>query len=218
MDADASPRRGHVFWPRLLFAAVLVGGCVAVALVLTAPDDRPRPGQGRKAPAARRLTSEGRLTLWWDGLPADLRDHLVRTGEQSNVHPRDYAGPDSCKRCHKDKYESWSRHPHRWMNALADETTVKGDFSGPIAGRGGGLILNGPIVQRDRRRSRVEEFDVVVLVYGGRTLAATVNLADYHLAAGRRGKQKSGDTELQELHEYVVLLNDLSTNLQLPAR
>ena len=42
--------------------------------------------------------------------------------------------------------------------------------------------------------------------------------ADYHLAAGRRGKQKSGDTELQALHEYVVLLNDLSTNLQLPAR
>src|SRR5262249_8960038 len=37
---------------------------------------------------------------------------------------------DRCAACHKDKYETWSRHPHRWMNAAAVPDHVKGDFSG----------------------------------------------------------------------------------------
>lgn len=50
-------------------------------------------------------------------------------GPPSNILRSDYAGPDACKSCHERNYESWSRHAHRWMNASANASTVKGDFS-----------------------------------------------------------------------------------------
>lgn len=79
--------------------------------------------------------SRGRnLTVWWDVLPADIRDHSVASGEESNIHPSDYLGSvEACRSCHKKNYEAWSVHPHRWMNALATPTTVKGDFSSDAA-------------------------------------------------------------------------------------
>lgn len=75
----------------------------------------------------------GQLITWWDQMPADHQTHVVAinsVGEESNIHPGDYAGPESCRECHPKNYESWSTHPHRFMNAYADESTVKGDFSG----------------------------------------------------------------------------------------
>jgi predicted CXXCH cytochrome family protein len=77
-----------------------------------------------------RATTANRLTVWWDEPPPDLKDVTMPSGVESNIHPKDYAGPESCKSCHKTNYDSWSKHPHRWMNALAGKDTVNGDFSG----------------------------------------------------------------------------------------
>ena len=71
------------------------------------------------------------INVWWDDVP----DHL-QTGTDpskdmsSNIHPTDYAGPESCRECHQGNYESWSHHAHSRMNALASAETVVGDFSG----------------------------------------------------------------------------------------
>ena len=67
------------------------------------------------------------LTLWWDAPPEKLKQETL-TSVDSNIHPNDYAGPETCKKCHPKNHADWSEHPHRWMNALADEASVKGDF------------------------------------------------------------------------------------------
>lgn len=72
------------------------------------------------------------VTLWWEDLPEDVRTHSRATGSTSNIHPGDYVGPETCKGCHEAEYRSWFRHAHRRMNALADESTVEGDFSGKV--------------------------------------------------------------------------------------
>lgn len=69
-----------------------------------------------------------KLTLWWDTPPSGVKDGSL-TSSESNIHPNDYAGPETCKRCHPKNHKEWSDHPHRWMNALANESSVKGDFS-----------------------------------------------------------------------------------------
>jgi predicted CXXCH cytochrome family protein len=85
------------------------------------------------------IASGRRLAVWWDGLPDSLLVTWVPTGEDSNIHPGDYVGPESCRECHLRNYQSWSAHPHRWMNARATPEAVKGDFSGTseIVYRGG---------------------------------------------------------------------------------
>lgn len=72
------------------------------------------------------------IKLWWGDFPRKVRQvsSVPNADASSNIHPEDYVGPEACKRCHQKNYESWSHHPHRWMNALADSSTVKGDFSG----------------------------------------------------------------------------------------
>ena len=86
---------------------------------------------------ARRLTNplryappNARSIAWWDGVPDQVRADSTETGPESNIHPADYAGPETCKKCHKKNYNNWSKHPHRWMNVLATESNVVGDFSG----------------------------------------------------------------------------------------
>ena len=70
------------------------------------------------------------LALWWGGVPKRVEAISSKSGTTtSNIHPQDYAGPESCQECHPRKYRGWSQHPHRWMNALADKSTVKGDFA-----------------------------------------------------------------------------------------
>lgn len=54
----------------------------------------------------------------------------VNTGTNSNVRHADYAGSQNCQECHAEKYRDWTSHAHRWMNAMAEPETVKGDFTG----------------------------------------------------------------------------------------
>ena len=77
-----------------------------------------------------RYIEKGNLTLAWDTIRPDLMMQLQPTSSASNITPADYSGPDRCKECHQANYDDWSRHPHRWMNALATESTVFGDFTG----------------------------------------------------------------------------------------
>ena len=80
-----------------------------------------------------RANRYGEQINWWDQIPSDRQSRVVAintSGEPSNIHPNDYSGAESCRECHAENYESWSTHPHRFMNAYANESTVKGDFSG----------------------------------------------------------------------------------------
>jgi predicted CXXCH cytochrome family protein len=133
-----APSKGS--WLKGLLSLLLIGGAVTVggALVLSSRYELPPSAASLKDPPRKIMATE-RLTLWWDELPAGVRKLAEVSGQQSNVHRSDYVGPDACKHCHRRNYESWSGHPHRWMNALADRTTVKGDFSGraAISYRGG---------------------------------------------------------------------------------
>lgn len=92
-------------------------------------DSRPSANPGLKSQPIR--PPERQLTVYWGTLPRTISNHLVpSTSTLSNIHPADYAGPEACKDCHKKNYRDWSNHPHRWMNALANDGTVVGDFSG----------------------------------------------------------------------------------------
>lgn len=71
-----------------------------------------------------------KLTFWWDGIPLNVRQRSSETGPESNIHPDDYSGPQSCQKCHAKNYDQWLQHPHRRMNALATDENVLGDFSG----------------------------------------------------------------------------------------
>lgn len=77
----------------------------------------------------KRIQEVFNLTLLLDGVPDEYQAARQHTGDSSNIHRQDYVGPEACQNCHKRQYEGWSRHPHRWMNALARDTSVKGDFS-----------------------------------------------------------------------------------------
>ncbi len=141
MSVHVPPPEAKRGRPARLLAAGLVGAALLLALLV---GKRLVPagwfGSGAETPpavsaldfgdAARQLASGRRLTVWWDSLPPRLRANTLTTGPESNIHPADYVGPEACKQCHAANYESWSHHPHRWMNALAGEGTVKGDFSG----------------------------------------------------------------------------------------
>jgi predicted CXXCH cytochrome family protein len=126
---------------RLGFKTLLVllagGGLLAVAfgrgyLSWGTPD--------ADAPSPRRVAEGKQLTAWWDAVPAPVRAKSAPSGAKSNINPADYAGPEACKECHGRNYESWSGHPHRWMNAPAGESTVRGDFSGTSVSYRGGKI------------------------------------------------------------------------------
>jgi len=82
---------------------------------------------------------QGHIVNWWGFVPKEIRTQTLNPAEHSNLTRADYAGAESCRNCHARNYDDWSKHPHRWMNAIADESTVKGDFSGEesIAYRGG---------------------------------------------------------------------------------
>jgi predicted CXXCH cytochrome family protein len=70
------------------------------------------------------------LGLWWEQVPEAVQARGFRTGGNSNIHPDDYVGPESCRKCHPKNHRDWSNHPHRRMNGLATSENVMGDFSG----------------------------------------------------------------------------------------
>jgi predicted CXXCH cytochrome family protein len=149
MIVSSSPElRGKRLWLLGLATLVLVAaGSFAVfrgSLGRTPSPSHPPPIIEAKpttaAPSEPMQLARGRnLTVWWDMLPDEVREQSVASGDGSNVRPADYVGPQTCQQCHAENYELWSKHPHRWMNALADSSTVKGDFSkeAAISYRGG---------------------------------------------------------------------------------
>jgi predicted CXXCH cytochrome family protein len=126
-----------------LFVLIVAGSCFFFLFGRNSGNSRRRMTSRPDSAAANRplqLARGRNLTVWWDALPNELLSTSVPSGPESNIHPSDYLGrPESCQACHKKNYESWSRHPHRWMNAMADPSTVKGDFSpgAAISYRGG---------------------------------------------------------------------------------
>lgn len=116
-------------------------GLVGFAVYSTSQPVAPRQSAGAPGPrssrpafspgaGAERVQQFGRYSLWWDGIPDAIQENRVETGAESNITRADYSGPEACQKCHTANYDAWSKHPHRWMNALAGEATVKGDFSG----------------------------------------------------------------------------------------
>ncbi len=67
--------------------------------------------------------------FWWDGVPEEVRRGSLAPGPFSNIRRADYAGPETCRPCHQDKFDGWSKHAHKRMNAWADAENVVGDFS-----------------------------------------------------------------------------------------
>lgn len=120
------------------FSVLVVTVTVVSVLQLARPTDsqRPRRTSSDKASPEPAPTQEprgfqfGKLGLLWDSMPPDVRMRLKPTSVFSNIMPQDHVGPDACSECHKKNYAQWSQHPHRWMNAVANDKTVKGDFSG----------------------------------------------------------------------------------------
>ena len=80
--------------------------------------------------AASRYHKAANLTLVWDRIKPEIRTQLVPTSLTSNIERRDYVGDKACVQCHKENHSQWSEHPHRFMNAIATVSSVRGDFSG----------------------------------------------------------------------------------------
>ena len=118
----------------------LVGGGVvaffAVFLVWWLRPIAVDPPVAQQSDLSPRAIGEGKLIAWWPDAPEQSSRGFQRTtaagGDpaQSNIHPVDYTGPQSCRKCHEKNYAGWSRHAHRLMNAVAGPETVLGDFSG----------------------------------------------------------------------------------------
>jgi predicted CXXCH cytochrome family protein len=119
----------------IVLVAVAVAGIVWVANVSSEP-----AAESVSELAAARVRDARRLdpikiavkevVNWWDAIPEEVLAKTVHSVGYSNIRPSDYAGSEKCQECHQENYSSWSRHPHRWMNAEANEDTIKGDFSG----------------------------------------------------------------------------------------
>jgi predicted CXXCH cytochrome family protein len=112
----------------ILIAMACVALFAVLAIQLNRTLDEPQPTT--KISPRRYSYEGGRVTAWWDEVPEEVKRVSRTTGPHSNIRPRDYAGPEACKKCHKQNYELWTQHPHRLMNALAIDENVKGDFSG----------------------------------------------------------------------------------------
>ncbi len=101
----------------------------AVILAGTLLTRRPQGGQSLDPEPAARYMVTGRILSWWDPVSADNIDAKPTFNVTETIHRDDNVGPEACKKCHTKQCESWSEHPHRWMNAHASESTVLGDFS-----------------------------------------------------------------------------------------
>jgi predicted CXXCH cytochrome family protein len=109
--------------------------------------------------ADARFMLRGNILTWWDPVSEQKLTAAPTFKEVENIHRENYVGPDACKKCHPKQHGSWSNHSHRWMNALADESTVRGDFSGesPIYYLGGIVTC---YHEDDAYRMRLERGDV----------------------------------------------------------
>lgn len=131
--------KGMIRWPLVIGLILVIGLGVAVIVgtFVLGPPLRTGAADSRRLEfynQSKPVDARGgvpHINVWWDDIPAHLRAATGQPGHApSNIHPGDYAGPEACRECHKKNYDGWSQHPHRWMNALADSSTVVGDFSG----------------------------------------------------------------------------------------
>jgi hypothetical protein len=53
----------------------------------------------------------------------------VHAGTPSTILPQDYAGSESCRDCHEERYAQWRGHPHSRMNRDAKDDAIRGDFA-----------------------------------------------------------------------------------------
>ena len=128
--------------------------------------------------------------LVWGG-DHEYAEGLRKNQVVSNIRHIDYAGPDSCAKCHEENYDLWSNHAHRWMNVEANEQTVKGDFSGGPAARinyrgGTGEFFQkgGSFMMRLSRDDVVREFRIK------RTLGSRVH--QYYIGVLEEGPEEAG--------------------------
>jgi len=91
--------------------------------------------RGNTRAVGPRAIGQGRLIGWWPKAPDQLgvAAPVTSSDSNSNMHPADYVGPDRCRKCHQRNHQDWSQHAHRLMNAVANQETVRGDFSGRAA-------------------------------------------------------------------------------------
>jgi predicted CXXCH cytochrome family protein len=108
-----------------LIACLFVYAGVRLRLKFATPGSSP-PTESRLYEATRVFPFQ-RFGLVWGSGAADTAAH---PRDYSNINPEDYVGAEACGRCHKEKFQSWSGHPHRWMNAAATPERVRGDFTG----------------------------------------------------------------------------------------
>lgn len=142
-QSDVPRRRNR--WP-LAIGLIIATGLALAAFVSTfksEPAERTRRTPRSGGADSRRLVFFNQsqtaktpldiphINVWWDDVPAPLQRATGQPDRaSSNIHPGDYIGPEACRKCHQKNYDSWSQHPHRWMNALADASSVVGNFSG----------------------------------------------------------------------------------------
>ncbi|MBG87560.1 MAG: hypothetical protein CMO80_11765 [Verrucomicrobiales bacterium] len=148
-DAAATSGPSFVTW------SVYIAICGIIALILLKPDETPPEVMAQimasnniatppvkqlaAVPKARWFMPSGHTNFWdpkrqvrfyWDEVPVRITEQGVDTEGQSNVRKMDYAGAETCVDCHESNHRNWEKHPHRWMNALANDESVRGDFSG----------------------------------------------------------------------------------------
>jgi predicted CXXCH cytochrome family protein len=113
----------------LLVVVLLVGG---LAYAFWRPRISPETESERPTYARSRFSAFGRFGFWLGEVPHSARARATDTGTYSNIEPQDYTarGPAECAQCHEREFRLWSQHSHRWMNAAATPSHVKGDFSG----------------------------------------------------------------------------------------
>ena len=128
--ALSKPRSSRLWIIGIVLGIIVIGASLVFffSAVQYAPDE-PQSTAKLKESKPRVLESGG-VSNWWGDIPDGFVKNAVHSSGPSNIHPQDYAGPESCQKCHQDNYDSWSQHPHRWMNAYADESTIRGDFTG----------------------------------------------------------------------------------------
>lgn len=152
--------------------------------------DRPQYFNLLPPAGSRDHTLNAEAVLVWGG-DHEYTEGLRQNSSTSNIHPADYAGPESCRKCHEDNYESWSSHAHRWMNVKAEEQSVKGDFSGGESARiqyRGGLgefyRKDGNYMMKLTRDKVVREFKI------NRTLGSRVH--QYYIGVLENGPEAEG--------------------------
>jgi hypothetical protein len=112
---------------RLVVAVlILVAGFFGVRFLLTAKNSDAVKSAGIFT-QPRYFNFDKFSLIWGSGV---RQPQGGAAGHYSNIEPADYIGAEKCAECHAEKFKSWSRHPHHWMNAAATPERVLGDFSG----------------------------------------------------------------------------------------